>query len=104
MLPLLLLCDIPIHFEAGSSSLLANMKTRAHTWLQAAGSLIKSIAFLIIQNWLEIKGVIRGIKTSAAFSRPVSRWVPDTLHDYLLLSLVVDLGLSLPQLLTGAAL
>lgn len=80
-------------------------KTRAHVASDCL-SLIKSLAFVIIQNWLKNKGGIHGIKkTSAAFSRPVSRWVPDTLHACcLLLSSVVDLGLRPPQLFTGAAL
>lgn len=64
-------------------------------------SLIKSPAFVIIQNWLKNKGGIDGRKkknkkTSAAFSRRVSRWVPDTMRGCcLLLSwlLIWDRGL-----------
>lgn len=49
MLPLLLLCDIPIHFDAGPSSVYTN--TRVHI-ASDSWSLIKSLAFVIIQNWL----------------------------------------------------
>lgn len=53
MLPLLLLCDIPIHFDAGPSSVYTNIKknTRVHI-ASDSWSLIKSLAFVIIQNWL----------------------------------------------------
>lgn len=38
MFPLLLLCDIPIHFDAGPSSVHENIKhTHTHTLLQTAG-------------------------------------------------------------------
>lgn len=44
-------------------------------------------------------------KASAAFSRPVSRWVPDTLHGCcLLLSSLLIWDHGPPQLFTGATL
>ena len=61
MLPLLLLCDIPIHFDAQPSSAHANIKT--HTCIAYdSWSLIKSLAFVIIENWLKNKAGIHGIK------------------------------------------
>lgn len=65
MLPLLLLCDIQIHFDAGPSSAHTNIKTHvaSDSW-----SLIKSLAFVIIQNWLKNKGEIHGIKKQVQLS------------------------------------
>lgn len=68
MLPLLLFCDISIHFDAGPSSAHTNIKkTRAHV-ASDSWSLIKSLAFVIIQNWLENKGGIHGIKKQVQLS------------------------------------
>lgn len=55
MLELVLFCDFLIRFDAESSSTHTDMKT--HTCVSSDScSLIKSLAFEIIQNWLQNKG------------------------------------------------
>lgn len=89
MLPLLLLCDIPIHFDAGPSSAHTNIKnTRAHV-ASDSWSLIKSLAFVIIQNWLKNKGGIHGIKNKCSFQSTSVQMGPR--HTARLL-LVIELG------------
>lgn len=80
-------------------------KTRAYVASDSL-SLIKSLAFVIIQNWLKNKGGIHGIKKNkCSFQSTSVQMGPDTLHACcLLLSSLVDLGLRPPQLFTGAAL
>lgn len=68
MLPLLLICDIAIHFDAGPSSAYTNTQKHTRTHVTSdSWSLIKSLAFVIIQNWLKNKGGIHGIKNKCSF-------------------------------------
>lgn len=68
-------------------------------------SLIKSPAFVIIQNWLKNKGGIHGIKNKCSFQSTSVQMGPwHTARLLLVIEFVVDLGPGPPQLFTGAAL